>query len=85
MNGVFVDNYDEMTEEDWDRYASDFETRYNEHLRSIKSSSPRRVRAEWVVLVRQARELLTDTITMITMILVCFFHQKKKSFTIVAV
>ena len=43
MNGVFVDNYDEMTEEDWDRYASDFETRYNEHLRSTKSSSPRRV------------------------------------------
>jgi hypothetical protein len=43
MNGMFVDDYDEMTEEDWDRYASDFESRYNEHLQSIKSSSPRRV------------------------------------------
>ena len=35
---------DEMTEEDWDRYSREFEARYNEHLRSIKSSSPRRVR-----------------------------------------
>ena len=34
---------DEMTSEDWDRYAQDFENRYNEHLRSIKNSSPRRV------------------------------------------
>ena len=37
----FVD--DEMTEADWDRYSREFEARYNEHLRSIKSSSPRRV------------------------------------------
>lgn len=34
---------DEMTEEDWDRYSREFEARYNEHLNSIKSSSPRRV------------------------------------------
>ena len=34
---------DEMTEADWDRYSREFEARYNEHLRSIKSSSPRRV------------------------------------------
>jgi hypothetical protein len=34
---------DEMTENDWDRYAHDFEARYNEHMRSVKSSSPRRV------------------------------------------
>jgi hypothetical protein len=34
---------DEMTQEDWDRFAADFENRYNEHLRSIKNSSPRRV------------------------------------------
>ena len=32
---------DEMTEADWDRHSADFERRYNEHLRSIKSSSPR--------------------------------------------
>ena len=37
----FVD--DEMTEADWDRYSREFEARYNEHLNSIKSSSPRRV------------------------------------------
>ena len=37
----FVD--DEMTEADWDRYSREFESRYNEHLNSIKSSSPRRV------------------------------------------
>lgn len=37
-------NDDEMTEADWDRYSREFEARYNEHLRSIKSSSPRRVR-----------------------------------------
>jgi hypothetical protein len=34
---------DEMTEEDWDRYSADFERRYNEHARSIKSSCSRRV------------------------------------------
>ena len=34
---------DEMTEDDWDRYAHDFEARYNEHARSVKSSSSRRV------------------------------------------
>ena len=34
---------DGMTEEDWDRFSADFERRYNEHLRSVKSSSPRRV------------------------------------------
>ena len=34
---------DEMTDADWDRYSRDFEARYNEHLNSIKSSSPRRV------------------------------------------
>ena len=34
---------DEMTEADWDRYSREFESRYNEHLRSIKSSSPRHV------------------------------------------
>ena len=34
---------DEMTEADWDRYSREFEARYNEHLRSTKSSSPRRV------------------------------------------
>ena len=34
---------DEMTEEDWDRYSADFERRYNEHTRSVKSSGPRRV------------------------------------------
>ena len=36
-------NDDEMTEEDWDRYSRDFEARYNEHLNSVKSSSPRSV------------------------------------------
>ena len=34
---------DEMTEEDWDRYSADFERRYNEHARSIKTSGSRRV------------------------------------------
>ena len=34
---------DEMTEADWDRYSREFEARYNEHLNSIESSSPRRV------------------------------------------
>ena len=34
---------DEMTEADLERYSREFERRYNEHLRSIKSSSPRRV------------------------------------------
>ena len=34
---------DEMSEADWDCYAREFEARYNEHLNSIKSSSPRRV------------------------------------------
>ena len=49
MNGEYRDNidnwadWDEMTEDDWDRYSADFERRYNEHLRSVKSSGPRRV------------------------------------------
>jgi hypothetical protein len=34
---------DEMTDADIERYSAEFERRYNEHLRSIKSSSPRRV------------------------------------------
>lgn len=34
---------DEMTEDDWDRYSQDFESRYNKHLHSIKNSSPRQV------------------------------------------
>ena len=34
---------DEMTEQDWEEYSREFEARYNEHLNSIKSSSPRRV------------------------------------------
>ena len=34
---------DEMTEADLERYSREFEARYNEHLKSIKSSSPRRV------------------------------------------
>ena len=34
---------DEMTDADWDRYSREFEARYNEHLKSIKSSGPRRV------------------------------------------
>jgi hypothetical protein len=36
-------NDDEMTEEEWDDYSADFERRYNEHARSIKSSGSRRV------------------------------------------
>ena len=35
---------DEMTEEDWDRYGAEFEHRYNEHARSIKSSGRRPAR-----------------------------------------
>lgn len=35
---------DEMTEADWDRYGAEFERRYNEHARSVKSSSSRPVR-----------------------------------------
>lgn len=34
---------DEMTEEELQRYSQNFENRYKEHLRSIKSSSRRRV------------------------------------------
>ena len=41
-DGYYNDD-DEMTEADWDRYSREFEARYNEHLNSIKSSSPRRV------------------------------------------
>ena len=36
-------NDDEMTDADWEEYSREFEARYKEHLRSIKSSSPRRV------------------------------------------
>ena len=46
MDEAIWDGYyddDEMTEADWDRYSREFEARYNEHLNSIKSSSPRRV------------------------------------------
>ena len=43
MNGIFDECYDEMTEEDWDRYSADFERRYKEHAHPVKSSSPRRV------------------------------------------
>ena len=35
---------DEMTDKDWDRYSREFEARYNEHLRSIKSSGSRPAR-----------------------------------------
>ena len=35
---------DEMTDADLDRYSREFEARYNEHLKSIKSSSPRPAR-----------------------------------------
>lgn len=42
-NAIFEDSYDEMTEEDWDRYSAEFERRYNEHARSVKSSGSRRV------------------------------------------
>jgi hypothetical protein len=34
---------DEMTDADLERYSREFEARYNERLKSIKSSSPRRV------------------------------------------
>ena len=34
---------DEMTDADIERYSHEFESRYNEHLNSVKSSSPRRV------------------------------------------
>ena len=44
MNGIFDDCYNEMTEEDWDRYSADFERRYNEHVRSLKSSGSRPAR-----------------------------------------
>lgn len=46
MDEAIWDGYyddDEMTEEDWDRYSADFERRYNEHLRSIKSRGRRNV------------------------------------------
>jgi hypothetical protein len=46
MDEAIWDGYyddDEMTEEDWDRYSADFERRYNEHARSVKSSGSRRV------------------------------------------
>lgn len=32
---------DEMTEADWDRYATEFERRYNAHAESVRGSSPR--------------------------------------------
>ena len=35
---------DETTDADWEEYSREFEARYNEHLHSIKSSSPRPVR-----------------------------------------
>ena len=34
---------DETTEADWDRYATEFERRYNAHAESVRGSSPRRV------------------------------------------
>ena len=51
---------DEMTEEDWDRYSREFEARYNEHLRSIKSSSPRRVSRACMVGKRVANRYYYD-------------------------
>ena len=54
----FVD--DEMTEADWDRYSREFEARYNEHLRSIKSSSPRRVGRACMVGKRVANRYYYD-------------------------
>ena len=46
MDEAIWDGYyddDEMTDDDWEEYSREFEARYNEHLRSIKSSSPRSV------------------------------------------
>ena len=46
MDEAIWDGYydsDEMTEADWDRYSADFERRYKEHARSVKSSGSRRV------------------------------------------
>ena len=54
----FVD--DEMTEADWDRYSREFESRYNEHLHSIKSSSPRRVGKACMVGKRVANRYYYD-------------------------
>ena len=51
---------DEMTEGDWDRYSREFEARYNEHLRSIKSSSPRRVGRACIVGKRVANRYYYD-------------------------
>ena len=51
---------DEMTEADYDRYSREFEARYNEHLRSIKSSSPRRVGKACIVGKRVANRYYYD-------------------------
>jgi hypothetical protein len=51
---------DEMTEADWDRYSREFEARYNEHLNSIKSSSPRRVGKACMVGKRVANRYYYD-------------------------
>ena len=44
MDKAIRDDYyndDEMTEADREEYYNEFERRYNEHLRSIRNSSPR--------------------------------------------
>ena len=51
---------DEMTEADWDRYSREFEARYNEHLNSIKSSSPRHVGRACMVGKRVANRYYYD-------------------------
>lgn len=63
MDEAIWDGYyddDEMTKEDWDRYSRDFEARYNEHLNSIKSSSPRRVSRACTVGKRVANRYYYD-------------------------
>ena len=44
MDEAIWDGYYDDDYTDWEEYSREFEARYNEHLRSIKSSSPRRVR-----------------------------------------
>lgn len=51
---------DEMTEADWDRYSADFERRYNEHARSVKSSGSRRVGKACMVGKRVANRYYYD-------------------------
>lgn len=51
---------DEMTDADIERYSREFESRYNEHLNSIKSSSPRRVGKACMVGKRVANRYYYD-------------------------